>query len=186
MYEVEIKAYLKNREEVIKKLQSLGCFFGEELHQVDHIFIPDRVSFPPPITTPVLRVRNQNGIFIFTLKISQSGRQDSIERELEVGDGETMMEILKLLKYKETIVVDKRRIKTKLGDVEIVLDDVKDLGDFIEAEKIVSNENPEERKKIQSELCGLLETLGVAKEDLLVNQKYDIMLNDVYKKFGVK
>ena len=80
----------------------------------------------------------------------------------------------------------KRRIKTKLGDVEIVLDDVKDLGDFIEAEKIVSNENPEERKKIQSELCGLLETLGVAKEDLLVNQKYDIMLNDVYKKFGVK
>jgi len=40
MYEVEVKACLENKSAVIKKLESLGCKFGEELHQVDSIFIP--------------------------------------------------------------------------------------------------------------------------------------------------
>ncbi|MFZ2149859.1 MAG: class IV adenylate cyclase [Minisyncoccia bacterium] len=186
MYEVEIKANLKNKEEIKKKLEDMGCSFSSELNQIDHIFIPEGVPFPPPLTTPVLRVRNQNDKYFFTLKISQSGRQDSIERELEITDGEMMIGILKLLKWRETIIVDKKRLKTKFQDMEIVLDDVKDLGDFIEAEKITTNENSEDRKKIQDELCDFLETLGVAKEDLLVNHKYDIMLHEIYQKFGVK
>ena len=176
MYEVEVKAKLKNRQEVIKKLEDFGCKFGEELHQVDHIFIPENLVFPPPIGTAVLRVRNQDEKYFLTLKISQSGRQDSIERELQISDGKMMVEIIKLLKYEEVTIVDKKRTKTKYKDMVIELDEVKDLGEFIEVEKIVTNENPEERKNIQKELCDFLETLGVAKEDLLVNAKYDIML----------
>ena len=182
MYEVEVKAKLKNKQEVLKKLEALGCNWGTELHQVDHIFIPEDVSFPPPFHTPVLRVREQNGIFIFTLKISQSGRQDSIERELEISDGKMMIEIMQLIKYREVAVVDKKRIKTKLEDMEIVFDEVKDLGEFIEVEKIVTEENPEERKNIQKELCDFLESLGIPNEDLLVNAKYDIMLFEKNKK----
>jgi len=176
MYEVEVKAKLRDRGALLKKLESFGCEFGKELHQVDHIFIPKDLPFPPPIGTAVLRLREQDGIFIFTLKISQSGRQDSVERELELQDGAMMTEIINLIGYKETSIVDKKRIKTKYKDMEIVLDTVKDLGEFIEVEKIVTEENPEERKKIQQELAGFIETLGVAKEDLLVNAKYDIML----------
>lgn len=183
MYEVEVKARIKNREEVKKKIESLGFVFSEELHQVDHIFIPENLPFPPPISTPVLRVRHQNGKHIFTLKISQSGRQDSLERELEIGDGEMMIEIIKLLKWQKVPTVDKKRIKTKLNDIEIVLDEVKDLGHFIEAEKIVLNEDSQERLKIQDELCSFLETIGVSKEDLLVNHKYDIML---FEKKGIE
>ena len=98
MYEVEVKARLRNREAVIKKLEVLGCKFSEELHQVDRIFIPEGLAFPPPMGTAVLRVREQDGIFILTLKISQSGRQDSIERELQIKDGEMMIEIIEFLK----------------------------------------------------------------------------------------
>jgi len=176
MYEVEVKARLKNRQEVIKKLEAFGCKFGEELHQIDHVYFPEGLTFPPPIGTSILRVRNQGDKYFFTLKISQSGRQDSIERELEISDGEMMMEIMKLLKYQEAPTNDKKRIKTEYKDMVIDLDTVKDLGEFIEVEKIVTNENPEERKNIQKELCDFLETLGVPKEDLLVNAKYDIML----------
>jgi len=183
MYEVEVKAHLRDRNKIKKKLETLGAKFSEELHQVDHIFIPEGVSFPPPLSTPVLRVRKQDNNYFFTLKISQSGRQDSIERELEIIDGGMMIEILKLLKWKEAPTVDKKRIKTKFKDMEIVLDDVKGLGEFIEAEKIVKNENHEDRKKIQNELCDFLETLGISKGDLLVNGKYDIML---FEKFGNK
>jgi predicted adenylyl cyclase CyaB len=176
MYEVEIKAKLRNRTEIVKKLESFGCKFSEELHQVDHVYFPEGLVFPPPIGTGILRVRNQDGKYFFTLKISQSGRQDSIERELEILDGGMMIEIVKLLKYQEAPTVDKRRTKTKYKDMIIELDVVKDLGEFIEVEKIVTNENPEERRAIQKELAQFLETLGIPKEDLLVNSKYDIML----------
>ncbi len=179
MYEVEVKAKLKNREEIKKKLESLGCIFGEQLHQVDHIFLPKGTDFPPPFKVPVLRVRKQNDIFLFTLKISQSSRTDSIEKELEITQGDKMIEILNLTGWEEVSVVDKKRIKTNYKDMEIVLDDVKELGEFIEAEKIVTTEDSEERKNMQNELFGFLETLGVGKEDHIVDGKYDIMVHNI-------
>jgi len=181
MYEVEVKAKLRNRKIVLKKLENFGCKFGKELHQVDHIFLPKGTPFPSPFKTPVLRVRKQNNVYIFTLKISQSGRQDSLERELEISNGKMMMEIINLIGFKEFIPVDKKRIKTKLRDMEIVLDKVKGLGEFIEVEKIVTNKNPEDRKKIQKEIGAFIETLGVSKEDVLINGKYDIMLFEKQK-----
>jgi len=176
MYEVEVKARLKNKEAIIKKLDGFGCKFSEEIHQVDRIFIPKDLAFPPPIGTAVLRVREQDDIFILTLKISQSGRQDSIERELEIEEGKMMVEIINLIGYKEASLVDKKRIKTKYKDMVIEIDTVKDLGEFIEVEKIITEENSEVRIGIQKEIADFIETLGVAKEDLLVNGKYDIML----------
>jgi adenylate cyclase class 2 len=181
MYEVEVKAQLKNRQAVVKKLKDLGCKFSEELHQVDHIFISETISFPPPLGVPVLRVRKENNKYILTLKIPQLSRQDCIEREIEIVDGEGMIEILKLMKYKEVPTVDKKRIKTNLNGIEIVLDEVKGLGEFIEAEKIVQNNNHEDRKKIQEELFDFLGTLGVSKEDRVIDGKYDIMLYEKLK-----
>ena len=153
MYEVEVKAKLKDRKAVMKKLEDFGCKFSEELHQVDHIFLPKGTPFPSPFSTPVLRVRKSNDKYFFTLKISQSGRQDSLERELEIMDGERMMEIINLIGYEEFIPVDKKRTKTKYKDMVIELDEVKELGEFIEVEKIVTHPDPEDRKKIQKELC---------------------------------
>jgi len=182
MYEVEVKMHLRNRKGVIKKLKDLGCTFGEVLHQIDYIFIPEDMSFPPPLDVPVLRVRKQNDIWFFTMKISMSNRQDCIEREMKIEDGEKMLEILKFLKYKLVPVVDKKRIKTKVGEIEVVLDEVKGLGEFLEAEKIVHTHDGEERKKIQEELLSFLGTIGVSREDQIINGKYDIML---FEKYGI-
>ncbi len=181
MYEVEVKAALKDRKTVVSKLAALGCKFSPELHQIDRVFFPQEFSFPPPIGTGVLRVRNQNGSYIFTLKISQSNHQDCIEREMEITEGDKMIDILKLIKYAEAPVVDKKRIKTNYKDIEIVLDEVEDLGSFIEAEKIVKSENKEDRKKTQEELFAFLETIGVSKEDRVIDGKYDIMLFEKLK-----
>ena len=183
MYEVEVKMHLRNREQVIKRLKDLGCVFGEVLHQVDHIFIPENVPFPPPLDVPVLRVRKQNNIWFFTMKISMSNRQDCIEREMKIEDGEKMLDVLKFLKYKQVPVVDKKRIKTNIGDIEVVLDEVVGLGEFLEAEKIVHTHDGEERKKIQEELLSFLETLNIPRKDQIINGKYDIML---FEKFGIK
>lgn len=176
MYEVEVKARLRNREQVIKKLESLGCKFSEELHQIDRVFIPEGVPFPPPLGTAVLRVRKQNEKSFLTLKIPQSGPQDCIEKEMEISSGEEMVEIIKLLKYYEVPTVDKKRIKTNIGDIEVVLDEVKDLGGFIEAEKIVHSSEEADRKKTMEELFDFLSTLDIQKEDRVIDGKYDIML----------
>jgi hypothetical protein len=32
MKEVEVKAYLKNKEQVLSKLEELGCVLGETVH----------------------------------------------------------------------------------------------------------------------------------------------------------
>ncbi len=185
MYEVEVKAKLRDRKAVLGKLENFGCKFSEVLHQVDHIFIPEGIVFPPLAGSGVgvLRVRKSNDKYFFTLKISQGSRQDSLERELQISDGEKMIEILKLIKYQQVPTVDKKRIKTNYKDIEIVLDSVKDLGEFIEAEKIVESEDKEDRKKIQEELFKFLETLGVSKEDRVIDGKYDIML---YEKLNGK
>ena len=185
MYEVEVKAYLKNKKAVIVKLEGLGYKFSPEVHQVDHIFVPEEISFPPPLGVPVLRVRKQSDVCFFTLKISQGNRTDSIEREIEIKDGDRMIEILEFLKWKENILVDKKRIKAKFNDIEIVLDTVKNLGEFIEAEKIVKDKNHKNRENIQKDLFAFLETLGVKRKDHIVDGKYDIMLFEIYKKLGL-
>lgn len=180
MYEVEIKAHLKDKNKIIEKLKSLGCEFGEELHQKDYIFNPRGEKFPPTIGEPVLRVREENGKNILTLKINQTSRLDCIERELEISDGEMMKEIILLLDFREDVTVEKKRIKTKYKNIEICLDSVMRLGDFIEAEKITTENNPEIRKKIQSELMDFLLELGIEREDQVIDGKYDIMLFEKY------
>jgi adenylate cyclase class 2 len=184
MYEVEVKAHLKNREAVMKKLTDLGCAFSEEMHQIDDIYDPNTEAiFPPPKGTPVLRIRQQNGKFIFTLKINQSSRQDCIEHELEIGDKEQMEAIIKLLGFKKDVTVEKKRIKTKYKDMEIVLDSVDRLGEFVEAEKIINEPDAEVRKKIQRELMDFLVEIGIPAEDEVIDGKYDIML---FEKYGGK
>lgn len=184
MYEVEVKARLRNREEVKKKLTELGCAFSEEFRQVDEIFTLTNLEFPPPKGTPVLRIRNQNNKYIFTLKINQSSRQDCIEREMEITNPESWRDVFELMGYKLNVVVDKTRIKTNYKDMEIVLDNVKDLGEFAEAEKITEQNDPEERKEIQEELFSFLETIGIQKEDRVIDGKYDIMLIEKLKTQG--
>lgn len=183
MYEIEVKAKLKNREEVKGKLESFGCKFSEELHQVDHIFIPEDQVFPPPFSVPVLRVRKQNDKWIFTMKISQTSRQDCIEKEFEILEGDKMIEVLHYIGYKQASIVDKKRIKTMYKDMEVVLDVVEGLGEFIEVEKQVDDGNHESRLKTQEELYNFLEELGVTKEDYVIGGKYDIML---FEKYGMK
>lgn len=182
MYEVEIKARLNNRQEIIQKLESLGCTFGDELHQIDYIFIPENESFPPPLGIPVLRVRKQNESNFFTLKIPQSSRQDCIEKEFEISDGNEMLEVIKLIGYKQVPTVEKKRIKTVLNDMEIVLDLVEGLGEFIEVEKIVETSDSGARIKIQEELFNFLAELGITKDDHIIDGKYDIML---FEKYGM-
>ncbi len=56
------------------------------------------------------------------------------EYEVEVSSSNEMKEILKVLGFYKLVTVDKLRESWLYGDVEISIDSVKELGDYVEAE----------------------------------------------------
>jgi adenylate cyclase, class 2 len=171
MKEIEVKAKIQNFDFLLSKLKELGCNFSEPLIQKDKIFLSNNLEFPDIILgTPVLRIRESKDNR-FTLKISPENELACFEHEVIVNDSKQMHEILKNIGFHEVVKVNKSRIKCKYNDYKICLDDVEDLGKFVEVEKI-SDENS---SKVQKELFKFLESLGVKKEDR-VFKGYDTLI----------
>jgi len=172
--EIEVKARVSDLEVLAKKLENMGVILSEPIIQNDQTFIDESYGsydkFQPGRN--ILRIRENNGKFIFTIKQSQSNELDSIERETEITEPEEFKEALFLMGYKPAVEIYKVRRKAKYNGYEICLDEVKGLGSFVEVEKITDNENTDE---IQNELFGFLESLGVKREDRVTNG-YDTLI----------
>lgn len=161
-YEIEIKAKVKDLNVLRLKLEEIGCTFSEPIIQDDYIYNQKGIDLKDHRhNTPVLRIREQMGKIIFTVKKNRSDELDCIEKEVEVDDKNILKEIIELLGFQKTVEVHKKRQKGKYHDYEICLDEVQDLGTFIEIKKI-SEENGEE---VKTELLNFLEKLGIKKED---------------------
>ena len=163
MREIEVKAKAKDFGALIDKLQSLGCKISDPINQKDYIYGKPGISLlewaPGRI---LLRIRDQDGKYIFTYKHSLNTELDKVEREVEVSDPKQMEDIINFLDFQKIIEVHKIRRKVKYQDYEICLDKVKGLGDFVEVEKMSVDGDGE---KIQQELWNFLKSLGVAEED---------------------
>jgi adenylate cyclase class 2 len=162
--EIEVKAKVTNLEELKSKLIALGISLSEPIVQNDETFVDSFFGayeqFQP--NKNILRIRESKGKYIFTLKRPQSNELDCIERETEITDPKEFREALILMGYKPAIKIHKTRIKAKYKDYEICLDEVKELGSYIEVEKISEDDNANE---VQNELFTFLESLGVNKEN---------------------
>ena len=160
--EIEVKAKVKNKDVLVSKLRELGCVLNEPVVQDDCVYNKKGVD-PKDHShgTSVLRIREQKGRIVFTLKKNRSNDLDCIEKEIEVTDKNTLEEIIELLDYEKTVEVHKKRQKGKYGDYEICLDEVEGLGFFIEVEKM----SDEAGEKVQNELFDFLKKLGIEDED---------------------
>jgi len=181
MNEIEVKAKLKDRESIIQHLKKAGAEMLGTKYQKDTAFWPNDVKITD-IHLPgknYLRIReqvlNDKKKVIFTLKQDVSSQLDCKEYEIEIGEKDvpTLRNIILTLGYYEFIVIEKNRTTAKIGDIEICLDDVTDLGSFIELEKFGESENA---LAIQNELYGMLESWGIGKEDY-VYDGYDILIH---------
>lgn len=168
MKEIEAKARVKSFEPIFEKLGKLGCVVSEPIIQRDIIFERKEVGAEG---RNVLRIRESNGKFIFTLKRDVANELDCIEKETKINNPISMKEIIELMGYVETVRVNKKRRKCRYKDYEICLDEVDGLGLFIEAEKI----SDEDGGIIQKELFAFLESLGVDTSER-VSQGYDTIL----------
>ena len=86
------------------------------------------------------------------------------EYETAVSDSDTAQKLLEALGYRPLAVVDKVRRTYRLGEVTLCLDEVTDLGSFLELELLVPGEA--QRAAAVARLLALLEALGVSRERL--------------------
>jgi len=126
-----------------------------------------------------LRVRTENGMHKFTAKKSPEGIElVSTEYETKIEDRESFEKALMMMGYKPALRIQNVRRKGKYKDYEICIDDVTDLGYFIEVE----NMSDREPLLVLNELREFLFSLGVLPEDEVKNGYDTLMMNKLYKK----
>ncbi|OGG44785.1 hypothetical protein A2841_02310 [Candidatus Kaiserbacteria bacterium RIFCSPHIGHO2_01_FULL_48_10] len=178
MQEIEAKAKVNSPQELISKLEGLGCKLSDPIIQKDRIFVPQGVvAIPVPNGTNVLRIREQNDHYLFTLKQPISNQLDCIEHELTIDNPKTMVSIIELLGFHEISSVSKKRRKCKYQDIEICLDEVDQLGTYIEVEKMTEKEKG---VAVQKELFSFLQKLGISETDR-THDGYDILIAKLKK-----
>jgi adenylate cyclase, class 2 len=172
MKEIEVKVRVDDFSDVTTKLEKLGCKFSESRIQNDRIFLHESIPFNEIRSgVNVLRIRKSNGKVKLTLKQPQANNLDRIEREVIVSDAKQIEDILDLMGYKEVVKVNKKRRSCKYNDYEVCLDEVDELGKFIEVERMSEGDG----EKIQEELMAFLEGLGIDRNDREF-QAYDIQV----------
>jgi adenylate cyclase class 2 len=175
--EIEIKARLKDKEAVMQKLAVLGCVFSEPKTQDDMVWVEKMDSLQEFLSNTVfLRIRVEGDKAILTAKkpknIAGEGNLVKREHETIVDSAEETRAILEMLGLKEAVRTIKKRQKAMCGGYEICIDEVEDLGTFIEVEKIADEKDAD---RILEEILEFLAPLGVSAEDK-VTKGYDILM----------
>jgi adenylate cyclase class 2 len=174
--EIEIKARVKDKNKTLATLEKLGIRLGVPKKQHDVVYSRPGAKDNDPGEN-WLRVRTENDKkIIFTLKRSVTNELDSIEHEVVVDSGAELTAIIGWLGYELFSDLTKVRQKAKFGDIEICLDEVPDLGIFIEAEKLCPDNA--DYQTVAKELWGLFARLNISKSqeetsgyDVLIRKK---------------
>ncbi|MET0979888.1 MAG: class IV adenylate cyclase [Candidatus Saccharimonadales bacterium] len=178
MREIEIKATISSVQSIIDRLTAQGVTVTSAVTQRDRVYGQIGVDGAAENSAPWLRIRTEtkNGTtkHIFTLKRSITNQLDSIEHETVVEDAIESENIVTQLGFELYSDLTKTRQKAVLGDVEICLDVVENLGTFIEAERLTADEI--EYKVIVAELWAVLESIGVNRDNE-VTDGYDVLMN---------
>lgn len=176
MREIEIKARVKDKAVLLKKLAGLDLVLGTAKKHHDVVFCkPGQQDYEPDSIW--LRIRTEDDTTItWTLKQDTGRRMDSIEHEVEVSDGAELEKMLRLMGMELYSDLTKTRQKAKYGDIEICIDELEGAGTFIEVEKLF-DDHEIEYQAVADELWRLLRQLGIDRE-AEVREGYDVLLKN--------
>lgn len=189
MKEIEVMVTFDNKKEDVLNVLSQFEYVGEK-EIIDTYFIdPLRKNLEPESDlrlNETFRIRKYNDTCYLTYKKQHfKGKQwvYSDEYETKVEDYETIKKIVFLLGLEELITVHNKRTIFKTKDYEIVFEDVKNLGYFIEVEKLGSDDKDE--LEIKEELRSFIRSLklnnvrelNIGKNQFLLSKKMKVQLN---------
>lgn len=134
MLEIEVKSPCDDLAKVEERLKGLGGHFENEVVQSDvYLSHPSR-DFGS--TDEALRIRREGDVHTLYYKGPKLDRETKTREELAspVPDPDSLRTILQRLGFGVVAEVEKRRRNYRAGDVEVSLDSVTGLGDFVELE----------------------------------------------------
>ena len=160
--EIEIKATFDNKEKLKKSLKLIGAKEEKVKHQIDEYY--NHPSRDTRKTNEYIRLRYKNGenSGIFALHVNIA---DGVNKEFEVsvGDIETFRQILKGLNFPLLGIINKKRTNFKYKEFTISIDEVKDIGNFLEIETDGEESEIVEKK---AKCVKVLKELGLSEKNL--------------------
>ncbi len=170
--EIEIKCKLHNKAVTLEALKKLGIKLEKPKKQHDVVFGRSGAIENGP-DSDWLRIRTEDDAkVIFTLKRPVIGHLDSIEHETIVENADELEAIIKLLGFELYSDLTKIRRKGKYGDIEVCIDEVSGLGEFIEAELIMEHDS--DHAEVIGHLWEFFGKLELSKKDE-IHEGYDIL-----------
>jgi len=176
MIEVETKLKIDCIEHIEERVKELiGDYQGEKT-EIDLYF--DHPDMQILSGGGALRVRDSNGKYRLTYKGPKKDDETTSREEIEIGieSAREMIKILDELGFYEICEVKKLRKTYLLKDLIITLDNVADLGEFIEVEGKASNDQEFEEKK--GEIFKLLKKLGLSTEGISQRSYLEMLLRE--------
>jgi len=168
--EVELRARVKDLEEIISKLKELGAVESGEKELTDYYFgdigLYEKIGHSFWIR---LRVKNGKVELAYKGSTGKNGVYEEYEQELQ--DLDTAISIFNRMGLTNEITAKKKRKSFKLGDISIEIDEFGDWGTFIEAETISESDD-------KSKLHEVFEKLGISKEDIFEKGYITLMLEE--------
>jgi adenylate cyclase class 2 len=177
MREIEIKARIANKSDLLARLSRLNMTVSDPVTQHDLVFGLPGEGGGGNNVAPWLRIRTEtkNGkqTQIFTLKKSVTNQMDSIEHETEIMDAAELAKIIHHIGFMPYSDSTKTRQKAREGEIEICIDTVEGLGDFVEVEMLTDEEV--DYDAVIEELWATLKRLGISRNDE-ITEGYDVLI----------
>ncbi len=177
MNEIEMKLKVDDLNAIKKVLESKGCVLSETKHQIDTVFLEKNAQdFNIKTGMIVLRIRTIGDKNLITLKQRKENIIESKEIEFFISDSAKCKQLFETLGYKEMVTIDKKRTTTKYKNFNICLDEVLNLGSFVEIEIVTDEENKSDY--YESEILKVCSDLGIDVQNR-INSHYDTMLYEL-------
>ncbi len=168
--ENEVKYKIKNKELIKNRLAVLNFSFIKKMSQEDYYFSPPHKKFAGT-KKYYLRLRRKNKNAKFAYHVVMNNLQTK-EVETQIDDFNSFLKILKSLDFKIDCIVKKERSVYKNKNIEIDLDKIKNLGNFIEIEYIGKMNNG-----IQKKFQELIKVLQLKPQDKISGVGYPDLLS---------
>ena len=165
-YEVENKFAVADLPELRRRIESLGGCLCDIENQADSYFNHPLRDFR--LTDEALRIRESNGKVQITFKGPRAGESIKIREEIELPiaetdeGGERAKTFFRRLGFRFVACIHKRRTTLRIQrdkwSILVCLDEVVELGSFVEIEAMSESEDLAQAKQI---VCQLQQEIGL-------------------------
>jgi len=162
---IEFKARCADHDRIREKLKQKSARFAGTDHQIDTYFLVPQGRLK-------LREGNIENSLVFYQRANEAGtKQSNVTMSIVPTDSEIKAVLAKALGV--MAAVDKTREIYFVANVKIHLDEVAELGKFLEVEAIGKNED---RERLQQQCDEFLREFGVRQEDFVAVSYSDLLL----------